>query len=57
MGSMGTGVIEETSGDETKDKNEFACEDGKDADPEPCCEQNIKDDSVAESVDEFDFQD
>ena len=51
-------IIEETAGDAHNDENELIkFEYENDADPELRCEENMEDDSFAESVDEFDFQD
>ena len=58
MGNVDTDVIEETAGDDNNDENKLiTCEDDNDTDPELCCEENMEDASVAESVDEFNFQD
>ena len=55
---MDTNIIEETVGDDNDEENELIlCEDDNDADPDLCCEENLEDASVVESIDGFDFHD
>ena len=58
LGNVDANIIEETTGDNNDDENDLTIyEDDNDADPELGCEEQIEDASVAESIDELDFQD
>ena len=58
LGNLDANIIEETAGDNNDAENDLTIyEDNNDADPELGCEEQIEDASVAESIDELDFQD